>query len=128
MAWDPTAMLPELPICKSLKLCASLLLAEKSCLYKDPEKFKRCILPVTQLQQMLFKMAAEMLFAMLQLVKTWSILQVGKLQEGIICSAWSPDQEFLAICTGTRQLVLMNKVVPVCIMHSVGAIAIDALP
>lgn len=121
MAWDPTAMLPELPICKSLKLCASLLLAEKSCLYKDPEKFKRCILPVTQLQQMLFKMAAEILFAMLQ-------LQVGKLQEGIICSAWSPDQEFLAICTGTRQLVLMNKVVPVCIMHSVGAIAIDALP
>ena len=77
MAWDPTAMLPELPICKSLKLCASLLLAEKSCLYKDPEKFKRCILPVTQLQQMLFKMAAELLFAMLQLVKTWSICRLA---------------------------------------------------
>ncbi|KAA6419594.1 MAG: elongator complex 1-like [Trebouxia sp. A1-2] len=40
------------------------------------------------------------------------VQEVGKLQEGIICSAWSPDQEFLAICTGTRQLVLMNKVVP----------------
>lgn len=40
---------------------------------------------------------------------TWC-MQIGKLEEGIACSAWSPDQEFLAICTRDRQLVLMNKV------------------
>ena len=48
-------MLPELPICKSLKLCASLLLEEKSCFFKDPEKFKRCILPVIQLKHFFFQ-------------------------------------------------------------------------
>ena len=37
-------------------------------------------------------------------------MQIGKLEEGIAYSAWSPDQEFLAICTKDRQLVLMNKV------------------
>ncbi len=40
-------------------------------------------------------------------------MQIGKLQEGIVCSAWSPDQEFLAVCTAARQLVLMNKVLQV---------------
>lgn len=48
-------------------------------------------------------------------------MQVGKLQEGIVCSAWSPDQEFLAICTGARQLVLLSKVIssaPVSVTHT----------
>ncbi len=126
MGWAPTAMLPGLPICKSLKLCASLLLVEKSCLFKDPKKFKRCILPVTQLQTNGFDDGSRNVIRNATVHQTWSILQVGKLQEGIICSAWSPDQEFLAICTGTRQLVLMNKVVPVCVL--LRAITIDALP
>lgn len=45
------------------------------------------------------------------------MLQIGKLEEGIACSAWSPDQEFLAICTRDRQLVLMNKVRNVLSWH-----------
>ncbi|DBA88250.1 hypothetical protein WJX77_011440 [Trebouxia sp. C0004] len=50
------------------------------------------------------------------------VQEVGKLQEGIICSAWSPDQEFLAICTGSRQLVLMNKEWEVLAEDSVDAV------
>ena len=37
-------------------------------------------------------------------------LQIGQVDEGIVCSAWSPDEELLAICTTARQVVLMSKV------------------
>lgn len=37
------------------------------------------------------------------------VQEIGRLEEGIACSAWSPDQEFLAICTTARQLTIMSK-------------------
>lgn len=60
-------------------------------------------------------------------------MQIGKLEEGIACSAWSPDQEFLVICTRDRHLVLMNKVsnmqsmYPSQLCHAVTPVALIAL-
>lgn len=38
------------------------------------------------------------------------VLQIGRVDEGIVYSSWSPDEEILAICTSAHQVVLMSKV------------------
>ena len=37
-------------------------------------------------------------------------MQIGRIDEGIVYSAWSPDEEILTLCTAARQVVLMSKV------------------